>query len=266
MLQQANELCNDAKSLGNSLFSALEKKDGEEMALLRSGHEQNMLEMIKNIKEKQRDETKANLDSLQASRITVEQRMAYYNNNASNYLNPSEKLYFDSTNTAINIHKVLEMKNYLASVLAFTPEFKAGSGFTLGTSFGGSNLAAAAHATINALQSIASLSRLQGESANMKGGYDRRMDEWKFQSKSAELELKQIDKLILAAEIRLAITEKELENHGLQMEQSAEVDDYMRSKFTNTELYDWMVGQLSTVYFQSYELAYATAKKAEKCL
>ena len=102
----------------------------------------------------------------------------------------------------------------------------------------------------HALQSIASLNRLQAESANMKGGYDRRMDEWKFQSKTADLELKQIDKQILAAEIRLAIAEKELENHDLQMEQSREVDDYMRNKFTNAELYDYMVGQISSVYFQ----------------
>ena len=68
------------------------------------------------------------------------------------------------------------------------------------------------------------------------------MDEWNFQADTAELELKQIDKQIIAAEIRLAIAEKELENHNLQMEQSKEVDDYMRSKFTNAELYDWMVG------------------------
>jgi len=98
------------------------------------------------------------------------------------------------------------------------------------------------------------------------GNFHQRKDDWDFQGKSAELELKQIDKQIIAAEIRLAIAEKELENHELQMEQSKEVDDYMRSKFTNAELYDWMVGQLSTVYFQSYQLAYATAKKAEKCM
>jgi len=266
MLQKANELCNDVKGLGNQLLLAIEKKDAETLSLLRSTHELHMLGAIKRMKEMQRDEAKESLNSLIAMRTTAEERLSYYNKNVSNYLNPSEKIYFDSTNTAINIQQVLEMKNYLASVLAFTPEFKAGSGFTLGTSFGGSNLAAAAHATINALQSIASLSRLQGESANMKGGYDRRMDEWKFQSKSAELEIKQIDKQIIAGEIRLAIAEQEIENHELQMEQSLEVSDYMRSKFTNVELYNWMMGQLSTVYFQSYQLAYSTAKRAERCM
>jgi hypothetical protein len=39
----------------------------------------------------------------------------------------------------------------------------------------------------------------------------------------------------------------------------------MHSKYTNQELYDWMIGQISQVYFQSYQLAYDLAKRAEKC-
>jgi hypothetical protein len=35
-------------------------------------------------------------------------------------------------------------------------------------------------------------------------------------------------------------------------------------KFTNQELYGWMVGQLSGIYFQSYRLAYDVAKRAER--
>ena len=35
-------------------------------------------------------------------------------------------------------------------------------------------------------------------------------------------------------------------------------------KFTNQQLYSWMVGQLSGIYFQSYQLAYDVAKRAER--
>ena len=44
-----------------------------------------------------------------------------------------------------------------------------------------------------------------------------------------------------------------------------DVDDFLHSKFTNQELYDWMVGQTSTTYFQAYQLAYSIAKAAEQC-
>ena len=39
----------------------------------------------------------------------------------------------------------------------------------------------------------------------------------------------------------------------------------MRSKYTNQELYQWQIGQISGVYFRSYRLAYDLAKRAERC-
>ena len=39
----------------------------------------------------------------------------------------------------------------------------------------------------------------------------------------------------------------------------------MRSKYTNQELYEWMIGQISSVYFKAYQLAFDVAKKAERC-
>ena len=38
----------------------------------------------------------------------------------------------------------------------------------------------------------------------------------------------------------------------------------MTGKYTNPELYDWTVGQISALYFQSYQLAYDLAKRAER--
>ena len=78
-------------------------------------------------------------------------------------------------------------------------------------------------------------------------------------------EIEQIDKSIAAAELRIAIAEKELENHVLQIENAKATDAFMRSKYTNEELYQWQVGQISGVYFQSYKLAYDLAKRAERC-
>jgi hypothetical protein len=95
-------------------------------------------------------------------------------------------------------------------------------------------------------------------------GYKRRQDDWDHQAELATKELEQVKQQILAAEARVAIAEKDLENHDLQIEHTEEVDDFMRDKFTNAELYDWMVGQLSALYFQSYQLAYDMAKRAER--
>jgi hypothetical protein len=100
--------------------------------------------------------------------------------------------------------------------------------------------------------------------SNTIGSYMRRVDEWNQQSDLARSELKQLDQQSEAAKIRKEIAEKELTNHEQQIENSKTVDEYMRSKFTNQELYQWMIGQISTVYFQSYQLAFDVAKKAEQ--
>jgi hypothetical protein len=74
-----------------------------------------------------------------------------------------------------------------------------------------------------------------------------------------------MEKQLAAAQLRIDIAEKELENHILQIENAKATDAFMRSKYTNQELYQWQVGQISGVYFQSYKLAYDLAKRAERC-
>lgn len=64
--------------------------------------------------------------------------------------------------------------------------------------------------------------------------------------------------------MRVAIAERELANHDKQVEQSKEVDGFLRDKFTSAALYDWMVGQLSALFFQSYQMAYDLARRAER--
>ncbi len=54
-------------------------------------------------------------------------------------------------------------------------------------------------------------------------------------------------------------------NQDKLIENAEKENEYLTTKFTNEDLYDWMTDQLSTVFFQSYQLAYDTAKRAERC-
>ena len=75
----------------------------------------------------------------------------------------------------------------------------------------------------------------------------------------------QIDKQIFAAGIRIACAQQELDNTTRQIEQCLEIQASQHEKFTNEELYGWMIGDISTVFFQCYQIAYDLAKKAERC-
>jgi hypothetical protein len=116
------------------------------------------------------------------------------------------------------------------------------------------------------LGTFAEVSNFAAGMASRLGEFVRRKDEWSFQGDLATIELKQIDEQLAAAEIRQAIAENELRNHDQQIDNAREIDQFLRGKFTNQDLFQWMIGQVSSLYFQSYQLAYDLAKRAEMCL
>ena len=74
----------------------------------------------------------------------------------------------------------------------------------------------------------------------------------------------QIDKQITAQKIRKEMAQLEIDNHQVQVEQALEAEEFIRSKFSNEQLYHWMGDKLKDLYYQTYSFAYDLAKKAEK--
>jgi len=78
LVQEAAEIAQEVKSLGNSLLLAMEKEDGEAMALLRAKHERAVMEMVEHVKYGQLQEAvKSKEGLLQALALTV-QRYTFY--------------------------------------------------------------------------------------------------------------------------------------------------------------------------------------------
>ncbi len=262
MLQKANEFCNDVKSLGGALLSALEKKDGEELALLRSGHELKMLERIRTIREQQVREAEENLDALRLTRESIEIRFQYYSSRA--FMNSNEQKHLTSLQAGLVLQGMQSGFEAAAGILSAVPTIHA-QALASGLSQSGHSWAALSRAASATVGIAAVVNNVRGSMAATIGGYERRRDDWSLQADTAAKELEQVDKQILASEIRLDIARKELSSQELQLEQSTETDSYMRSKFTNAELYSWMSSQVAATYFQSYQLAYDLAKRTEEC-
>ena len=296
LAQKATELCNELKSLSAALLAALEKKDAEQLALLRSSQEIELLNLVTQVKQKQIDEAQAQVDGLLVSQDNVLERLNQYQRllgqsaasfseggdpvvEQSSPLQISKDATGDSAGLGLikpeqdQIGKLNEALGWawtsgiasaVASVLHLIPDQQEGSP-VFQIKFGGTNLGLAASA-------IASLASTLGADANhhatldsMFAGYQRRSDEWIFQSQVAVGDYKQLDKQIAAAQIRLAMAQSELANHQTQIEHAQAVDEFMRrQKFTNQDLYQWMVTQISGVFFQTYQLAYDLGKRAER--
>lgn len=333
ILQKALELAGEVRSLGNSLLSALEKQDGESMALLRQKYEIQMMEMNLDVRLLQWKEAESNTDALLKSRESAFLKYSYY----QRLLGKSEEAYADSESIEIQRQNLLEgetiedresafnsiykemIGNYsssvalekyptsgrsgegklhlntnedaelnthlpnarnfrlsasvadtLAAVLTFIPEFYVNLHYWgLGTQAdiaGGTKLADASKIAGSIARTIAGWEQDQAGMASKTASYERRAEDWTQQSNLAAKELEHIGKQVISSLIREQVTKKEYENQSRQLEHSKEVEAFMKDKFTNEELYKWMQGELSRIYYDCYKFAYDTAKKAEQTM
>ncbi len=274
MLQKAIELCNDVKSLGAVLLSALEKKDAEALALLRSTHEVQLLGDVRVIKDEQIKEATETRESLNRALEVTRERFEYYDKLVTEFapggLSPYEAEHLSKLRTAYKWQERAGEYEQSAQWASLIPNITFGTSGYAGTpvmtaTIGGNLIVLGYQAQARRMQGSASEATYEGTRSSIMGSYVRRLEEWQHQKDLSDKELTQIDKQIAAADLRKQIAEKELENHDKQIENAREVDEYLRSKYTNPELYQWQVGQISGVYFQSYKLAYDLAKRAERC-
>ncbi len=263
LLQKANEFAGEAKALGGALLSALEKKDAEELSQLRQLHEQNILKATRNLKKMSIEEAKLGLESAQQSKKLIEIRLAEYE--GKEYMNTRETQAIAFTKESDNFMNREKEIMLLGQVFKLIPQLHLGL-TDLKTESGGRTFAQIANMIATSQGIQGSLYRNAASMSSTIAGYNRRQDDWNFQIKTAKAELLQVEKSILSAEIRLAISEKDLENHELQIEQSREIYDYVKDKFSNLKLYTWMSNQLMKLHRRVYELAYDTAKQAEKAM
>jgi len=261
MLEKAKSFVGTVQSFGGALLSALEKKDGEELTLLRSVHEQNILKLMTEIKKQQIEENKVNFKILEETKKNVEIRRDYYSGLISTGLIPWERTQQVATHTVSTIAGIEATLDFLAGTLHLFPELGAPTSLKYGGKQFGDSISRIGYA----MGALSKASSALASSAGLEAGNQRRKQEWEQQKKVAEQELKAIDQQIAAAQIRLIISEKDLQSHEKQIEQAKELYDFYKNKFTNLGLYKYMATTLSRLFSQSYNMAFDMAKKTEKC-
>lgn len=265
-LQKAIDLTNDVRSYGSAILSALEKEDAEFLSVLRANQEVEVQTTLLDIKSAQVAEAQNQIEALQNQKAVIQTRYDFYSK--IEFMNKWEDYALKLQAAALLLNALALPLDQAASEAHIIPTFSGGvSGFG-GTpeatmSFGGSNVASAASAQASVVRGLASLgTEAAGMSATM-GGHQRRADEWDLQKNLAKGELTQLESQITAAKTRLEIANKELSLQTTQISNATVVSEFITSKYTNTQLYSWMITRLTTVYTQAYQLAFSSALQAQ---
>ena len=101
--------------------------------------------------------------------------------------------------------------------------------------------------------------------AKEQGRLDYRYSDNQQKAAEAQIQVTQAQAQIAAAQVVISIAQQNKANHQTQEDELQKQIDFLTGKFTNQDLYDWMVSQLSATYFQSYRLAYRLCKQVEAC-
>ncbi|MEU1229847.1 neuraminidase-like domain-containing protein [Streptomyces sp. NPDC005828] len=264
MVAKAREYTSEVKSFGALLLAALEKRDAEALARLRSSHETSLLDAVREVRLAQVTAEAHAVAGLRQARDGARKKQDYYGSRRK--MNAGEKVHEALSWTGIGTQGIAAAIDMTVSVIRLLPELKLGSPTTIGATWGGTNLGEGLKGLSGSLSQIAGTFHSGASLAATLAGYERRSEDWDFQKGQADSEIANYDAQIDAAVVRHEIARRELASHDLQAAHTREADRFLHDKYTGQELYDWMVGQLSTSYFQAYQLAYETAKRAEQAM
>jgi Tc toxin complex TcA C-terminal TcB-binding domain len=328
LVQKASEICQEVKSLGNNLLSAIEKEDNESLAILRAQHERIILNLAETVKYSQWQEAIKAREGSETSLANAVQRYIYYERQLgkkdpeikiphieSLEVESLEKFKFKSGEPEIGLrsidvdidrgflgdvsgilaggkilssHEVREMllletsqltKDVAAvfsagsSVAHIVPNFGAHAqptGPGASVTMGGENIGQSLDALSKGAHALADRLSFEANRAAKIGSYDRREQEWAFQSNTIAGEITQIFKQLRASQIREAIAEREWKNHQVQIRHAEEIERFLTDEKTgkrsNKDFYTWMKREVKGLYGQVFQFAFDVAKKAERAL
>ena len=260
LIEKAKQFTQTVQGFGSALLGAIERRDAEELTLLRSVHERTILRMTKEIKSKQIDEAQHQLQALVETKTNVQNRINYYQGLLDEGLTGWEVTEQVARHTAailrIGAHPI-----HLAATLAYLlPQL--GSPWAI--VYGGKQYGDAGGNAAADVMNLASIADAVATSASMEATFQRRQQEWRHQQTLAERELFQVEQQLLAADIREQIAERDLELHQTSMDQADELYDFYKSKFTSLGLYNYLATTLNRLYREAYLLAYDMAKLAQQ--
>ncbi|MEM9218659.1 MAG: hemopexin repeat-containing protein [Cyanobacteria bacterium P01_F01_bin.150] len=264
MLNKARELVGKLGQFGNELLGTIEKKDAEELSLLQSRQESVILQMTREIREAQLREAQENLKSLEISKESIEYQKTHYDDLLKDGLIPAEKAQIGLMSVASLMFLLIPFLKLGAAVANVAPDVKVGAPTTVGAETGGSTVGASLGFIAESIESVAEGISMVGEVAGIVAQYQRTRQDWELQQEMAKKELEQLEHQITGAKLQIQVAEKELAVHDKEIEHHESITTFMREKFSNLQLYQWMEGKLSALYFQTYKMAHDIAKSAEK--
>ena len=265
---QALDFVNAVRAYGALLLAAFEKSDADQLGVLTTSNQLQLLQAADQIFEWQIEQAQHNLDYLNQGLELAKERYTYWSTLPRS--NTAEGLSAELAQLAFLTKYGVPALKGLAAMGHALPNFNAGVTGMGGTpaahaAEGGNNAGHSSDKGADVLQILVSLMEDGSKLLFEQGRLDYRYSDNQQIAAEAQFQIDQTNAQIAGAQVALSIAQQNQTNHQTQEDQLQKQIDFLTDKFTNQDLYDWMVGQLSATYFQSYRMAYRLCKQLEAC-
>jgi len=259
MMAQARSVTTEVTRLGSELLVALEKKDAEKLSQLQAGYQLVLNNLSGQIKASQINQLEYLGEGLQANLDNAKYVQDTYKRWLKTSINFEEAVALDQLANAEILQEVGVALKGAATISLLLPNIfgLANGGFNPGESF---------NASASVFDTGAQIAQTRSQQTSQTAQFNRREEEWEMQLNISSNQIREIQAQIAANDFALEAAQREMVLTATQWQQSQEVYQFLQTKFTNEELYDWMSGQLSTLYFQMFQLAWSLAQSAQTAL
>ena len=263
-IQRALELAGKVRELGAQLLAAYEKGDAEILASIHAEQEREMLALGQPIRQSQWRDADWQVQALQQTKDANQVSLTYYTNLHKNGLINDE---LQNLTLSTNAMQTRTSANVIAAVgetMTIVPDFFVGAMSTFSQIPIGTKLGGLFDAIAKFMHTVADIQNSTAAIDMTQAGWDRRAAEWFHQMQVLPVEIQQAELQILGAQRRRDQAMQELNIQQRQLENAAELQDFLRDKFTATELYMHLRKQTSGLHAMMYRLARCTALQAQR--
>lgn len=257
-LQLAKNFAGQVVSLGNELLAALEKQDAESLSQLRQTQEGVILNMTILAKADMVNQLLSTQQGLEYTLQSAQTELATISSWAEQVLLPQEALALQESAIALGLNIGVAAIKAASSLAYLIPDI-------FGLADGGMDFGDSVKVIGEAMGTTAQLLN-EGAGLNREiAGYIRREQEWALRLQTISDSIGQINAQLAANQYAISAAQQDYSITQTQYQQSQDVLNFLQTKFTNEDLYVWMVGQLSTLYYQAYQMALELAQQAQTC-
>ena len=272
IVAKALEIARDLRNMQETLLQALKDKDSEALAQLRMQHRIAAKKLSQSIFEIQMKELETEASSLEVEKEKKTKKQEHHKSNVEKLKTDFENGYAKTMQKVADLREKVESAKRIASAMYSIPDLDAGG---IVNAFGGIDFHMAAYggrklgeAALTMAESYLSKA-LEREAAALqqkaKGEEKKAAEEETFEESIATNEIDQTEKAIVVNTIRQEQNEKEQELFEKELERDEEEYEFLCDKFTNKDLHEWLVKQMTKLSKTMCKLTTKVAKMAEKC-